>query len=320
MTGGPLLFGILVAFAIFLFFMGFWRVATKPHDPIDARMQEFGLLDELNASGARQSGAGRRRILSGAMRVLYGFGVGPWLAVLLTRAAVPLTVAEFALGVIALAILGFAAGTFGMGLPLGIVLAAAGLFLPIIFVRGRADRRRRELTWQLPDALTLLVGALRAGHGLSQAMELMAQNLPPPASLEFAWVVRAVALGMPTNQALNEMAERVGSDDMALIVTAINVQTEMGGNLAQTLETISETVRERIRLFRHIRALTAQQRLSSTLLTFLPVALAVWLFFTRPEYMAKLFAPGSIRLLPLGAGVLQVVGYLIMRKIMDIEV
>jgi len=319
MITSPLFFAILIAFSVLLFFVGAWRLATRPHDPVETRMEQFGLLEEMK-EGAKKGASSRRRAWPGTSRLLYGLGLGPWLAGLLARAAVPLTVAEFFLIMLALGMLGFVGGMLGMGWPLGVVLGAFGMFIPILIVRSRAQRRRREITWQLPDALTLLVGALRAGHGLSQALELLVTNLQPPASTEFAKVVRAVALGMPTNEALNEMAQRIGSDDIALVVTAINVQSEMGGNLAQTLETISDTVRERIHLFRHVRVLTAQQRLSGTILTIMPIALAGWLYMTNRAYIMKLFEPGWVRILPIAAIVLQVIGYLVIRKIMDIEV
>jgi len=131
--------------------------------------------------------------------------------------------------------------------------------------------------------------------------------------------MRAVELGMPVDQALNEMAERVGLDELDLVVTAIVVQHEMGGNLAQTLEVIGETVRDRIRMLRQVRVLTAQQRLSGYVMSILPVALAFIFYLMDPAYILRLFQPGWIRLLPAAAVVLQVVGFLVIRRIVDIE-
>jgi tight adherence protein B len=184
----------------------------------------------------------------------------------------------------------------------------------------RANRRRRAITEQLPDVLTLLVGGLRAGYGLSQALEMVVEELPPPVSTEFARVMRAVSLGMPVQQALNAMAERVDSDDLNLVVTAIMVQYEMGGNLAQTLETIGDTVRDRIRMLREIRVLTAQQRLTGYLLAALPIVTSLLLFLVAPDYMRGILEPGLVRLLPIAALVLQVIGFVVIRRIVDIEV
>jgi len=121
-------------------------------------------------------------------------------------------------------------------------------------------------------------------------------------------------------QALSDMADRVGTDDADLVVTAINVQYEMGGNLAQTLEIIGETIRDRIRIKREIRVLTAQQRLSGYVLAVLPVVLAILLFIMRPEYMSRLFEPGWVRLLPVTAVIMMIAGFLVIRRILDIEV
>lgn len=116
------------------------------------------------------------------------------------------------------------------------------------------------------------------------------------------------------------MADRVGTDDVDLVVTAINVQYEMGGNLAQTLEIIGETVRDRIRIKREIRVLTAQQRLSGYVLAVLPLILAALLFMLRPQYMSRLFEPGWIRILPVAAVLMMIAGFLVIRRILDIEV
>jgi len=165
-----------------------------------------------------------------------------------------------------------------------------------------------------------LVGGLRAGHGLSQAMEMVVQQVPPPASSEFGRAMRAVELGLPVQQALSDMAERVGIDDLDLVITAINVQYEMGGNLAQTLDVIAETVRDRIRMMREIRVLTAQQRFTGYVLAVLPIAVGVGIYALNTEYMSRLFEPGWIRLLPLAALLMQVAGFVVIRRIVDIEV
>ena len=149
-----------------------------------------------------------------------------------------------------------------MGLLLGL--------MPFLYLRMRQARRLKALVEQIPDVMTLLVGGLRAGYGLNQAIEAVVQQMPAPSSIEFGRVTRAVALGVPLQRALKDMAERVGSDDLTLVVTAINVQYEMGGNLATVLDSISQTVRERIRITREIRVLTAQQRFTGYVLAAFP--------------------------------------------------
>jgi tight adherence protein B len=149
---------------------------------------------------------------------------------------------------------------------------------------------------------------------------MLVDRMAKPASVEFGRVMRAVRLGVPVTRALNDMADRAGSDDLYLVVTAMNVQAELGGNLAQILETITETVRERIRIKREIRALTAQQRGTGYILAGLPIAVGFMLSMIRPGYLDPLFAPGMMRLVLIFAVVMQVVGFLIIRKIVDIEV
>jgi tight adherence protein B len=172
----------------------------------------------------------------------------------------------------------------------------------------------------LPDVLTLLVGALKAGYGITQAIDMLVDRMGKPASVEFSRVMRAVSLGMPVNRALNDMADRSGSDDLYLMVTAMNVQAELGGNLAQILETITETIRERIRIKREIRVLTAQQRMTGYMLAGMPVAFGVAVSFLSPGYLTPLFQPGMMRFALFGTVLLMVVGFLIIRKIVDIEV
>ena len=315
---GPLLFGLLVALAVLVGFVALWRI-LRSQDPMEARLQEYGV--DLQAVGAvsEDYAAPQRQAWSGVNRLLAGLGWGPRLATGLARADLPLTAAEYALIVLAAGVVGFLLGTWRMGPLLGLALAGLSAYLPIFYLRFRQGRRLRAFTEQLPDVLTLLVGALRAGFGLSQALEMLVQELPPPAATEFARVMRAVGFGLPIQTALNDMAERVGSDDLALVVTAINVQYEMGGNLAQTLETIGETVRDRIYMLREIRVLTSQQRLTGYFLAVWPILVAVGIFFLNPDYMRRLFQPGLLWL-PVVAVLMQLAGFLVIRRIVDIEV
>lgn len=325
---GPLAFGLLVMIAVMTFFVALWRMA-RTEDPIEARLRQYsGLTRNLSAVPDTASNVTLRRpALKGINRLMQGFGLGPVLAREIARADLPFTVAEFVMIILGAAFFGFLIG-FAQGGParqrlgfvIGLALAALFGYLPILYLGIRKRRRQNAFTEQLPDVLTLLVGALRAGYGISQSLHVVVEQLPPPASTEFARVVRAIGLGLSAQQALSDMADRIGTDDADLVVTAINVQYEMGGNLAQTLEIIGETIRDRIRIKREIRVLTAQQRLSGYVLAVLPVVLAVLLFIMRPEYMSRLFEPGWVRLLPITAVVMMVAGFLVIRRILDIEV
>jgi tight adherence protein B len=239
---------------------------------------------------------------------------------MLSHADAPLTAPEFTLIILGLAVVGFVFGVTRSSLPVGLLLAIVLGYFPIIYLRVAIGRRQRAFTDQLPDLLTLLVGALRAGYGLAQAIDVLVEQMPPPASGEFARVQRAVGLGLPIQTALNDMSQRIGTDEVDLVVTAINVQYEMGGNLAETLETIGETIRDRIRMLREIRVLTAQQRMTGYILAVLPFAVGLGMYVINPEYIMRLFEPGWIRILPIAALVMQVIGFLLIRRIVDIEV
>ncbi len=314
----PLLFGVLLALCVLLLAVGAWR-SIDTRDPLDARLSEFGMGDGLAASAEGTAEGRRGPAVQGAGRLLAGFGLGPGLALALSRADLPLTAAEYAALMLIAACAGFAIGLLRAGIVLGLALALLFGYLPLLYLRSRQARRLATFNSQLPDVLTLLVGGLRAGQGLSQAIDMMAGRVPDPAGKEFARIGRAVGLGFSLQRALNEMASRVGSDDLDLVVSAMNIQYEMGGNLATNLEIIGETVRDRIRIKRDVRVFTAQQRLTGLVLAALPVLLAAALFVISPDYMAGLLAPGMVAVSIIGV-VMMVLGYLLIRGILDIEV
>jgi tight adherence protein B len=253
--------------------------------------------------------------------------MGPALAHDLERAAMPMTAAEYAMICLGLGTVAFLIGAWRggslIGIPgplVGLALAVPAAYAPIIYLRMQAGRRVKRLADQLPGVLSLLVGALRAGYGLPQALAMLSEQVPPPASVEFGRVLRAIGLGMPVQRAMGQMADRMGSDDLDLLVTAIGVQYELGGNLAQTLDTIGETLRDRLKIKREIQAMTSQQRLTGYIIGGLPFFLGLAFYFMNPAYIMRLFQPGMIRVLPVIAVVFEVIGFLIIRKIVDIEV
>jgi tight adherence protein B len=314
---GALIFAVLIWLAVMIGFAAAWRF-TPQRDPVEERLQAYGWqpgidTDEINETERRQK-------YPLTQRLLMGLGLGPGLAKALMRADLPMTAAEFTLIVLLVVAFGAVIGTWRMG-----ILGGAGLgilcgFMPFFYLRHRQARRLKALTEQIPDVMTLLVGGLRAGYGLNQAIDTLVQQMPVPSSTEFGRVMKAVSLGVPVQRALKDMAARVGSDDISLVVTAISVQYEMGGNLANVLESISQTVRERIRITREIQVLTAQQRLTGYILAGFPVFLAVALTMIKPDYFAPFFEPGPFQLLPMAALVMMAVGFLIIRRVVDIDV
>lgn len=210
-----------------------------------------------------------------------------------------------------------------LSLPGILIGAAVGFFAPKVYVGRLQGRRLMRFDNQLADMLNLMVNGLRAGYSVMQAMEAVSRELPPPISSEFRRVVQEMQLGVSTETALENLTRRIPSSDLALVVTAMNVQREVGGNLAEIMDTISHTIRERVRVKGEIRILTAQVLTSGRFLALMPVILIVLMYFLNREYMMRFFNPNTrafgIPALIMGA-IMILTGYFLMNKIADIEV
>ncbi|HTH70517.1 MAG TPA: type II secretion system F family protein [Candidatus Saccharimonadales bacterium] len=202
----------------------------------------------------------------------------------------------------------------------GIVGFLVGYMLPRFWVGRRISGRLNAFNKQLPDTITLLSNSLRAGSSFLQSIELVSREGGPPMSEEMGRVVREVNLGLGMEEALHNLVRRIKSDDLDLMVTAIGIQQQVGGNLAEILDTIAFTIRERVRIKGEINTLTAQGRVSGYLVAFLPIGLGVALNAINPAFMAPLFTETVGRIL-IGVGaVMMTIGFLAIRKITDIKV
>jgi len=238
----------------------------------------------------------------------------------LARADLRLRVAEYYYIRVGLA-LGLAAVLFVLRDPLSALVGALlGYFVPRIWVGRRIGGRLNAFNKQLPDTITLLSNSLRAGSSFLQSIELVSRESPAPMGSEMGRVVREVNLGLGMEEALANMVRRIKSDDLDLMVTAIGVQQQVGGNLAEILDTIAFTIRERVRIKGEIRTLTAQGRYSGYLVAFLPIGIMITLNFFNPEFMQPLFTEliGQA-LLGLGA-IMMAIGFFAIQKITDIKV
>ena len=197
---------------------------------------------------------------------------------------------------------------------------AAGVVVPGVVLDVAKKRRENQFLAQLPDTLTLLSGALKAGYGLLQAVDTVVQESPEPTKQEFQRVLSEARLGLPLNEALDEMAERVGSEDFRWVVVAINIQAQVGGNLAELLDTIANTLREREMVRRQIAVLSAEGRLSGVILSALPFVLVLYLSVVNPDYIGTLIEHWVGRIL-IGFGLLLMgIGIWWMRKLIQIDV
>lgn len=250
----------------------------------------------------------------------------------IVRADAKLRVSEYILLVLAAGLL-VAAATYWIfdGNWLLTVLGfGVGTLIPRIYLNTVANRRIRAFNSQLSDTINLWVNALRSGYSVLQSMETIAAEMPPPVSQEFGRVVQEVRLGLSLKEALENMVRRVPSEDLDLVVTAVNIQREVGGSLADVLDNISFTIRERVRIKGEIRTLTAQGRLSGWIIGSLPLVLTLIIYAINPGYISRLwaneapFVPGTQ--IPVGwiaigiSAIMVLIGVWFIRRIVDIEV
>ena len=243
----------------------------------------------------------------------------------LAQADLKLTLLEFMIGKIGGMLVGLVLGMYlGRGGPVqmalfGVAGVILGFFAPDWFIKFRISKRMKAFNGQLAETIGLLANSLRSGYSLLQSMELVAKESPDPIGTEFRRVVREVGLGISPQEALQNLYARLPSDDLDLLITAINIQYEVGGNLAQILDTISHTIRERVRIKGEINVLTTQGRVSGYLVTALPFLIAIVVTVINPDYMNTLWVFPWI-IMPVCGFILVVSGFLIIRKIVNIEV
>lgn len=232
-----------------------------------------------------------------------------------------LSVGEFMVVRLAVALWAFAIGWLISRHPVaGLLLATIGWIAPGMWLRSKQAKRTKAFAAQLPDMLTMLTGSLRAGYGLLYAITIIEKEMPEPIASEFGKVLKETALGYTLNDALDHMVERLQNDDLQLIVTAIHIQNEVGGSLAEVLDTISHTIRERVQLKGQIQAMTSQQRITGSVLTALPLLLGTVLFLMNPSYMMGMFQPGWPLIMPVTALIMILFGNVVMRKMVQIDV
>jgi tight adherence protein B len=289
-----------------------------------AKAGEGGLAEMLNSSVAfanlnrglekRDFGANLLRDLGAAdLKLKPSEFIAIW-----AGSTVGLPAALFVLGFVVPSLRSFVVLLIGLGL---------GFVLPRLWLGRRKASRLNQFNKQLPDTITLIANALRAGSSFLQAIELVVRESRPPISVEFGRVIREVNLGLPFDTALENMVKRVKSEDFELMSTAIAIQHQVGGNLAEILDSIAYTIRERVRIKGEIRTLTAQQRMSGYVVGGLPLALALFIYIAAPTFFDPMFSkPPDVAGIPLGvilitvAGFMMGIGFFFIQKIVDIEV
>jgi tight adherence protein B len=310
---------VLLAMAIYMFF---YKEQTEMREKVDERLE--GLLRSEGAQSEETLQILREDVfsqLSAFNRFALRFKLGNDLYRLIEQADVSLRPLQLILMCIGLAFLSGALTWFLRGSVLvssvAGAVAAAG---PILYVNQMRKKRLKLFLEQLPDALDLITRALRAGHAFTSALQTVATEMPDPIAKEFRRASEETNLGMSLKASLEHLTGRVPLLDLKLAVTAIMIQRETGGNLAEILENIAEVIRERFKILGQVRVYTAQGRMTGWIIGSIPFALAMYIYVVNPEYIGLLFTHPMGKMMLLGGLIMEGLGVLMIRKIIDIKV
>ena len=306
--------------ALVLLVIGIAISATSAKSSMDDRLNKY-LEEDKKAEASDSKGA----LTDWVNKRVEKSSLGGRISRELARADLKFKPGEY-IALYVIAIMGGSLITFLLGgrvLVSAFIGAGIGAILPQMYLKSQQSKRLIRFNDQLPDMLNLMVNGLRAGFSTLQSMEAVSKELPPPIRDEFRRVVQEMQLGIPMEKALANLLRRIPSQDLDFLITAMNVQREVGGNLAEIMDVISFTIRERVRIKGDIRALTAQAVYTGRSLALMPIVLLCVLWFLNRSYVMEFFNKGSILIgaSALGcAGILIVFGYFVMTRIANVEV
>jgi len=290
-------------------------------DDVNERLETYALVPEdapIGSGERRRAKVIRWRLRLNSTLAMFASAE---LNMRLLSANWPITETEYILIRFWSMVAGMALGWLFFKSPIsGVGLAILAYIIPDLYLRRSIFTRRMAFERQLVDVLVLIKGAVRAGVSFLQSLDIVVQEMRAPASEEFRRVRREVGLGLPLSQALANLHARMENDDLFLLITAININNQVGGNLSTMLEAVTTTIRERIRLFAEVRALSSMQRYSGYILTLLPFMTAGVIFLLNPKYMARLFEPGITLCIPIGALIMVILGNIVVRMLAKVDV
>ncbi|HRE47066.1 MAG TPA: type II secretion system F family protein [Aggregatilineales bacterium] len=326
----PILLIVIGAVILGVVFFTVMSIRGQRTDTIEERLGRYtDLSDKLQLSDEFEEEEEKKKKKESALtksinEALTKRKFGENWRVQLNRADLKLTVAEYlALHVVSMVGLGLLSFFILFPLQIGNLILSIGIgfFLPRFYVNNKVSKRLKEFDRQLPDTLSLWVNSLRAGYSAMQALEAISREAPEPTKGEIRRVVQEVQLGISLENSLEHMLMRVPSEDFDLVITAVNIQREVGGNLAEILEVIGHTIRERIKIKGEIQVLTAQGRITGWLISGLPIALGLFLWLINPTYMGRLIENRGCGwpLLAIGLGMIGI-GMTVVQRIVDIDV
>ena len=312
----------LVFLACILLFVG-WRVGTltETQKRIRGQLQRLSMVGAQDLADKDILRDRRLSSISFVDQLLSGTGLAKNLEILLYQAGIEMKVGTFVLMSLVIG----AAATFlfilFLGRPLfGLAVGVFVAFIPYFVAKSKKTKRTRLMEEQLPDSMDLMTSALRAGLSLPAALQLVAQEAPSPLAEEFGHTFDEQNLGLDIRDAMLNLARRIDSVDVKFFVTAVVVQRETGGNLAEIMQNISHIVRERFRILGDVRTLTAHGRFSGIILSVLPVFMAFLIAIIAPDYMMGFLKDPTGQAFLMAAFILQVIGFLWIRKVVNIRV
>jgi tight adherence protein B len=312
---------ILVGLTVLLLVIGI-RALTSSGDPVSSRLQTYLGDDTYGIDEAERVAALPSTRIAERLNTSIGQrGFAQQIARQLEQANLPLKVPEWILLRTAVPlVLALAALLIWQNVLVAPPALIVGFVAPVFWLNSLRNRRSTLFGEQLAETLTMICGALRGGFSLAQALAMVAKEARDPTRSELQRVVQEVRLGLSLSDALDNLAQRLKSADLELVVTAIKINGRVGGNLTEILESISTTIRERDKLRREVQVITSMQRMSSYVIGAMPPGLALIIFVINPQYIQKLFQPGITLCIPIIAVIFSVVGFLIIQKIADIKV
>ena len=319
--GGPLLVAVLILAAAILIGYAVSVIVLRNKSDLQEALEPYKLHRKTRkAAKEGPTPPVIRRVAAALSKLVEDRGLLPALELQLARAGLPIQAGEFLLCCLGLAVVALFVGLLIaglLGLIIGVIVAVVG---PIATVKAMSDIRLRKFNSQLPDALKLLASSLRAGFSLMQGFDSLAQQVKDPMQRELRRAVASARIGEPLEDALETVADRVGSKDFTWTSMAIRIQREVGGNLAEILDTVANTMVERERLRRQVRTLTAEGRISAIIVGLLPLFLGAFILAVNPDYIKQLTKtfPGEVALV-LGI-LLEIAGAWWMYRTVQIEV
>jgi len=317
---------IFVAATFFFLTVAIYFFVSRDTDAYRSKVNERlkQMVQERGGASRREIAIIREELLSTIPvihRALIRFEVFTRLQNIIRQADLTITVYRFVIGsLVAGFIVGLATFFFSGSMIAMLIVTLTVMLVPLFVVLHKRRKRFNSIVEQLPDALEMMVRSLQAGHSFSSALQMVATEMPEPIAREFGKTYEEQNLGLNLKVALENLVERVPILDLKLCVTAVLIQREIGGNLSEVLRNISHTIRERFRIQGEIRVKSAQARLSGMIVSALPFFLFFWINLFNAGYMKPLYDhPNGVYILGTGIG-MQVVGWLIIRKIVDVEV